>query len=68
MTQKYMYDVLHKVFIEKECVLQLTEHEYSQIKGLKETRLYFIAQCGHNSSASFTNFMYKNTGVPYSPN
>ena len=63
MTRKFTYDLLHKVFIQKDCKLQLTEHDYNQIKGLKNTRLYFIAKCGHNNSASFTNFLYKNTGV-----
>jgi len=28
---------LHKVFMEKECQLQLIEHEYSQIKQVKNT-------------------------------
>jgi len=63
MSRKYTYELLHKVFLEKECQLQLTEEEYSQINILKNTRLYFRAKCGHNSSASFTNFMYKNTGI-----
>lgn len=43
--------------------LWLSQDKFQEIKGLQKTILYFIAQCGHDSHASFTNFKNKNTGV-----
>jgi hypothetical protein len=60
---KYHYDALAQVFLDKDCILKLSQDEFEEIHGLQKTILYFIAKCGHDSHASFTNFKNKNTGV-----
>lgn len=60
---KYDYATLVQDFLDKDCILKLSQDEFQKIKGLQKTILYFIAQCGHDSHASFTNFKNKNTGV-----
>jgi hypothetical protein len=57
------YEILAQEFLKKNCQLKLTSKEFDSIKSLYKTRLYFVAQCGHDSSANFSNFKYCNNGV-----
>lgn len=53
---KYDYETLVQAFLDKDCILKLSQDEFQEIQGLQKTILYFIARCGHDSHASFTNF------------
>jgi len=60
---KYSYETLVQEFLNKNCQLKLSSDEFDGIKRLYKTNFNFIAQCGHYSSASFSNFKYCNNGV-----
>lgn len=64
MPKKFTYDAVVKIFSDKNCIFTLSEDEFNKLPNdINKIKFNFIASCGHESSAHFTNFNHKNTGV-----
>lgn len=64
MPKKFTYDAVVKIFSNKKCTFVLSEDEFKKLPNdINKLKFNFTASCGHDSSAHFTNFNHKNTGV-----
>jgi hypothetical protein len=60
------YSEIQREFEENECMLQTSFDEFVEMakgKIVQHVRLSFVGKCGHNSSAVYTNFHLRKTGI-----
>lgn len=57
------FQTVTKAFLDKECVLSITEEEFNTIYVNNKSKIQYIASCGHNNSVSLKNFISLNQGI-----
>ena len=57
------FQTVTKTFLDKECVLSITEEEFNTIYVNNKSKIQYIASCGHNNSVSWANFISLNQGI-----
>ena len=59
----HTFKTVTKAFLDKECVLSITEEEFNTIYVNNKNKIKYIASCGHNNSVSLKNFISLNQGI-----
>ena len=59
----HTFKTVTKAFLDKECVLSITEEEFNTIYVNNKSKIKYIASCGHNNSVSLNNFISLNRGI-----
>jgi hypothetical protein len=57
------FDDIYNCFKEKGCCLNITKEKYDTLKSPMTEVVSFKASCGHDNTATLTNFIHKSTGL-----
>ena len=57
------FQTVTKAFLDKGCVLNMTEEEFNTIYDNNKSKINYIASCGHNNSVCWKNFISLNQGI-----
>jgi len=57
------FQSVSKAFVDKGCVLSITEEEFNTIYDNSKSKINYIASCGHSNLVSWKNFIHLNQGI-----
>lgn len=57
------FQIVKKIFLDKGCILSMTEEEFNESHVCHKSKINYIALCGHSNSVSLKNFVSLNQGI-----
>lgn len=57
------FQIVKKIFLDKGCILSMTEEEFNESHVCHKSKMNYIALCGHSNSVSLKNFVSLNQGI-----